>query len=58
VDATFIPFWDGISGTMGALTIDANYELDTTGIPIDTLVVDLTNQVVDDDDISVTNLTA
>jgi hypothetical protein len=39
-------------------TIDPDYERDTTGIPIDTLVVDLTNQVDDDDDdIGETDLT-
>jgi hypothetical protein len=57
-DATFIPLSDGISGTIGALTIDTNYERDTTGIPIDTLVVDLTNQVDCDEDVSVTSSTA
>jgi antitoxin component of RelBE/YafQ-DinJ toxin-antitoxin module len=29
--------------------------INTTGIPIDTLVVDLTNQVDDDDDVNVTD---
>jgi hypothetical protein len=56
-DAMFIPLLDGISGTIGALTIDENYEHDTMGILIDTLMVDLTNQVDDDDDISVTDST-
>jgi hypothetical protein len=56
--ATFIPLLDGISGMIGALTIDANYKRDTTSIPIDTLMVNLTNQVDDDEDISVTDSTA
>jgi hypothetical protein len=55
---TFIPLCDGVSGTIGALTIDENYERDTTSIPIDTVVDNLTNQVVDDDDISVMDLAA
>jgi hypothetical protein len=57
-DATFIPLSDGISGTIGALTINPEYERDTTGIPIDTLVVDLTNQLDDIDDVSISDLTA
>jgi hypothetical protein len=57
-DTMSIPLSDGISGTIGALTIDPDYECDTTGIPIDTLVVNLTNQVNDDVDISVTDLAA
>ena len=55
-DSTYIPLCDGISGAIGALTLDDKYERDTTGIPIDTLVVDLTNQDDYDDDISVTDL--
>jgi hypothetical protein len=47
---------DGISGTIGSLTIDPDYERDTTGIPIDTLVADLTDQVDGDDDIGKTDL--
>jgi hypothetical protein len=57
VDATFIPLSDGISGTIGALTNNLDYERDTTGIPIDTLVVDLTNGLDDDDGISVSDAT-
>jgi hypothetical protein len=54
-DSTFIPLCDGLSGTIGELTIDGNHERDTTGIPIDTLVVDMTNQVDDGDDVSDSN---
>jgi hypothetical protein len=44
VDTTFISLCDGVSGTIGALTINENYECDFTGsILIDTLMVDLTN---------------
>jgi hypothetical protein len=59
-DATFIPLCNGVSGTIGALTtIGENYEHDTTtSILIDNTVVNLTNQVDDDDDISVVDLTA
>jgi hypothetical protein len=59
-DATCIPLCDGVSGTIEALTIDENYEGDTTSIPINTLVVNLTNLVDDDDDddISVMDSTA
>jgi hypothetical protein len=44
-DATLISLWDGVSGTIGVLTRNENYESDTTGIQIDTLVVSLTNRV-------------
>jgi hypothetical protein len=56
-DATFIPFCDSVSGTIGALAIDAHYERGTTGIPVNNIVADLTNQVDDDydDNISVTD---
>jgi hypothetical protein len=57
-DTMFIPLFNGSSGTIGALTIDPDYKRDTTDIPIDTRIVNLTNQVDDDDDISVTDLTA
>jgi hypothetical protein len=51
-DSIFIPLCEGLSGTIGELTIDGDHERDTTGIPIDTLVVDMTNQVDDGDDVS------
>jgi hypothetical protein len=50
----FVPC-DSISGTIGALTLDTNYERDTTGNPITTYVFDITNQV-DDNDISVNTI--
>jgi hypothetical protein len=50
-DTTFIPLSDSISDTIGALTSNPEY----AGIPIDTLVVDLTNQLDGVDDISVNN---
>ena len=37
---------DGISGTVRVLTLDVDYERDTTGILIDTLVVDSTNKLM------------
>jgi hypothetical protein len=44
-NSTFIPLCDGLSGTIGALTTDTDYECDTTGIPIDTLVAHMTDEV-------------
>jgi hypothetical protein len=57
-DSTFISLCDYIAAIIGALTLDVNYERDTTGILIESLVVDLINQVDNDDDISVTDSTA
>jgi hypothetical protein len=57
-DTTFTPFSHGISGTIGTLTINPQYELITTGILIHTLVVDSTNQLDDGDAISVSDSTA
>jgi hypothetical protein len=42
-----------VSRTNRVLTMNNNHECDTTGILIDTLMVDLTNQVDDGDDIGV-----
>jgi len=38
----FVPLCEGISGTIGALTIDPTYQEDEIDIPIDALVLDLT----------------
>jgi hypothetical protein len=37
----FIPLCDGISGTIGALVVDENYDKPTVSIPIDTIIIDL-----------------
>ena len=51
MDTHFISLVDGISGKIGALEVDPTYERDTTGIPIDSLVVDLTKE--DDDEVEI-----
>jgi hypothetical protein len=37
----FIPLCEGISGTIGTLVVDGDYEEDPDAFPIDALVVDL-----------------
>ena len=36
---------DGISGTVDDLIIDGTYEANKTGMPIDLLIVDLTEEI-------------
>jgi len=38
----FIPLCAGIAGTIGALEVDPDHEKNTTGLPIDLFVIDLT----------------
>ena len=45
----FVPFCDGISGINGDLKIDDTFRYESVMLPIDTLVIDLTNRVKDDD---------
>ena len=40
----FIPRTDGLAGTIGSLLIDETYEIETSYIPIDTLVSQLTEE--------------
>jgi len=46
----FIKMCSGISGTIGSLVVDENYIKPHVDLPIDTLVLDLTKEVVEDDD--------
>ena len=45
----FVPLCDGISGIIGDLKIDDTFKYESVMLPIDTLVVDLTKHVEDDD---------
>ena len=45
----FIPLCDGISGTVEDLVIDENYVDEEVDVPIDTLVLNLANEDVDDE---------
>ena len=49
MDKVFVPLCTGLSGSIGNLTVDPTHEGDTTCIPIDTYIVDLTKD--DDDDV-------
>ena len=46
----FIPQCEGISGTIGAFTIDPTYRDDEVDIPIDALMLDLTRVADEGDD--------
>ena len=46
----FVPICHGISGPIGGLTIDPNYVPEEHTLPIDTLVLNLTNVMVCDDE--------
>ena len=45
----FIPLCDGILGTVEDLVIDENYVDEEVDVPIDTLVLNLANEDVDDE---------
>ena len=47
----FVPLCEGISGIIGDLKIDDTFRYESVMLPIDTLVVDLTKHVKDDDTI-------
>jgi hypothetical protein len=46
----FVPMCEGISGTIGALTVDPTYIDDEVDIPIDALALDLARLDVEGDD--------
>jgi len=46
----FVKMTDGISGELGNLVVDENYEPPAATVPIDTLVLSLAGGANDDDD--------
>ena len=49
-NAIYIPICEGISGNIGSLVVYNNHTPNKEGLPVDMLLVDLTNLPDDDDD--------
>lgn len=46
----FIPLCEGISGSMGSLIVDENYIGDTTGLPVDMMLISMSKAPTDDEE--------
>ena len=49
----FVQLCEGISGAIGSLEVDPDFRYESVTLPIDTLVVDLSREDVDDDEFGV-----